>query len=205
MSAAPAALLPAFKLAEGAVNRVLALDPSAQARLQPLIGKVLAVELEGVPLPLQVSFLAEGVKLESAAAEGADARLRSSPGALLGLALRRGEVRSGDLEFRGDVGVVQAVQRLFAQLDVDWEEHLSRITGDVAAHQLGNLARGAFGWLRHAGRTAEQDLGEYLTEERQLIPPAAELSGFLSDVDRLREDVDRLAARIGRLERGRGS
>ncbi|HEX5514246.1 MAG TPA: sterol-binding protein, partial [Gammaproteobacteria bacterium] len=52
-------------------------------------------------------------------------------------------------------------------------------------------------------RTVEANLGEYLTEEARQLPPAAEVAGFLDDIDRLRQDTDRLTARIERLERAR--
>lgn len=45
---------------------------------------------------------------------------------------------------------------------------------------------------------------EYLTEESRDVVPRAELEAFYDDVDALRDDVERLAAKLARLRRARG-
>jgi arylsulfatase A-like enzyme len=58
-------------------------------------------------------------------------------------------------------------------------------------------------WLRHAGNTLLDNAGEYLTEEQRSLPTAAEVERFISGVDRLRADADRLQARVRRLRQQR--
>jgi ubiquinone biosynthesis protein UbiJ len=189
---------------EATANRLLALDPETPARLRPLAGRSVGIELPGTELILRADFSERGVSLGRSAPEDppADADVRLSPAAALALVRSRGE-RSQGVEFRGDVAVVHALRRLVGGLEIDWEEQLAQLTGDVFAHQAGLAVGGVFDWLGHARRTAEANLGEYLTEERRLLPPAAEAAAFLDDVDRLRQDCDRLQARIERLERPR--
>ena len=91
-----------------------------------------------------------------------------------------------------------------ADVDIDWEEHLSRLVGDVVAHEVGGAARAARAFGRRAGRTAEQNLREYLQEEARLLPTRYELKELLDAVDVLRDDVERLAARVERLRRRAG-
>lgn len=160
------------------------------------------MELPGTELVLRAYFSECGVSLATPDAEDppADATVRLTPAAALALIRSRGE-RAQGVEFRGDVAVVHALRRLVGGLEIDWEEQLAKITGDVVAHQIGQTVGGLFGWFEHVRRTAEANLGEYLTEESRQLPPAAEISAFLDDVDRLRQDTDRLQARIERLER----
>ena len=73
--------------------------------------------------------------------------------------------------------------------------------GDVPAHQLGRFARAAFGWTHKAATTTVRNVAEYLGHERRDLVPRAEAEQFLQGVDTLREDVDRLAARIDLLTR----
>jgi ubiquinone biosynthesis protein UbiJ len=188
----------------GLINRALALDPEASARLAPMAGRVLAVDLIGLELPLWIRLGEGGVELTHDEPERpADVTVRATPAALLALAARRGEGSVAHVEFRGDVTVVQQLRGLIGTLQIDWEEQLSKLTGDVVAHQIGNVARGVGDWLGHARRTFERNLGEYLTEEARQIPPEAEVSAFMRDVDRLRQDADRLEARLALLERRR--
>lgn len=191
-----------FRPLELAVNRVLALDPETPARLRPLVGRSVRIELPGTELVLRAYFSERGVSLSRPDPEDppVDASVRLTPAAALALIRSRGE-RAQGVEFRGEVAVVHALRRLVGGLEIDWEEQLARLTGDVIAHQLGLAASGFADWLRQARRTFEANLGEYLTEESRQLPPAAEVAGFLDDVDRLRQDADRLEARIVRLER----
>lgn len=194
-----------LRVLEAALNRVLALDPDTPRRLRPLAGRSLDVQLTEPPLHLRIAFTEAALELAPAADTDApaDATLEASLGGLIGLVLSRGE-RSRDVTFRGDVGVIQEVRRLFGELEVDLEEQLAAVTGDVIAHQVGNAARGGQAWGRQAADTLLRNTGEWLTEERRLLPPAAEARHFLREVDRLREDTDRLEARLRRLERRRG-
>jgi ubiquinone biosynthesis protein UbiJ len=193
-----------LKPLEASINRLIGLDPEAQARLRPLVGRVLLAEIAGLDLKIRVYFSERGMSLSLPDPEDpkADASVRLSPAAALSLARSRGEQAQG-VEFQGDVAVVHAVRRLIGELEIDWEEQLSKLTGDVIAHQVGSLARGFGGWLGHARRSVEQNVSEYLTEESRQLPAHAEVQGFLDDVDRLRQDVDRASARLDQLERSR--
>jgi ubiquinone biosynthesis protein UbiJ len=202
----------ALRLVEQTLNRVLSLDPDTPARLRPLIGRRLQVRLRDPAATLMVEFAADGLRLSQLEIDvtepgvdtpPVDARLTATLAGLAALASSGGR-RGQGVHFEGDVGVIQEVRHLFSELDVDWEEPLARLTGDVIAHQLGNAARGGSSWLRRAGETLLMNLGEYLTEERRLMPTAIELEAFVTDVDRLRADADRLEARMRRLERRRG-
>jgi ubiquinone biosynthesis protein UbiJ len=75
---------------------------------------------------------------------------------------------------------------------------------DVPAHQIGRFARMAFGWTHKAAATTVQNIAEYLGHERHDLVPRNEGEQFLRGVDALREDVDRLEARISHLSQQRG-
>jgi len=88
-------------------------------------------------------------------------------------------------------------------LTPDVEEELSLLTGDVAAHRLGTLARGGQRWARRAAHTTLANLAEYLAHERRDLVSRNEGEQFLRGVDALRESVDRLQARLELLARRR--
>lgn len=193
-----------LRLVEQAVNRGLALDPDSPSRLAALSGRSLRVHLTETPVAVLCTFNDTGLELAAATPEtAADAAVHTSLAGLLTLVSSGGE-RSRDTSLTGDVGVIQAVKRLFGEVELDWEDALSRVTGDLIAHRVGETARGGRDWSRHAGDTFLRNLGEYLTEERRLIPTEAELAGFVADVRATRADADRLEARLRRLERGSG-
>ena len=191
---------------EAAVNHVLALDPETPARLRPLVGRSVRVELPETGMVLRAYFSDRGISLSQPDPDDppVDASVRLPATAALTLIRSRGEQAQG-VEFRGDVAVVHALRRLAGGLEIDWEAQLARFTGDIIAHRVGLTVSGMVGWLGETRRTFEANISEYLTEEARQLPPAAEVAGFLDDIDRLRQDADRLAARIERLERARQS
>ena len=125
-------------------------------------------------------------------------------GSLLTLARMSGEsgmqaLRDGSLELAGDAHKAERFQRLLAFAKPDIEEEISGIVGDLAAHRLGEIARGLGEWGRNARTTMSDNVREYLQEESRDVPSRYEMERFTSDVGRLRDDVDRLEARINML------
>ncbi|MCH8506999.1 MAG: SCP2 sterol-binding domain-containing protein, partial [Ectothiorhodospiraceae bacterium] len=189
-----------LQAASRGISQLIRLDPEGLERLAALDGRSLAIDLETTGLRLLATFGADGLQLRAASEEDhPDATIRGKPADMLALA-RDPEAGGGAVHFSGDLGLVRSVRTLFARLDGDWEEQIARVLGDIPAHQLGRLARSTLQWLRDSHRSLETNLAEYLTEERRTLPTAAEVEIYLSAVDRLREDADRMQARIRRLE-----
>ena len=189
-------------LLETALDAWLALDPEAAAGLEAIAGRIIALELVG--LGQTFYFLPTDCRVEVLARyEGEpDTLIRGTPIALARMSLgEAGEGLFGEgVEIRGDTETGHRFQRVLAAVEFDWEEQAAKLLGDTAAHQLGRALRGLRGWAGHVAATLEQDLGEYLREEIRLLPARPEVEDFMAEVDRTREDCDRLEARIRRLE-----
>ena len=125
-------------------------------------------------------------------------------GSLITLARMTGQsgeaaIRDGSLDLTGDAESAQQFQRLPTFAKPDIEEALSRIVGDVAAHGLGEMARGIGRWGRAARSTMGANVREYLQEESRDVPSRYEVDKFAASVSTLRDDVDRLEARLNQL------
>ena len=193
---------------EAAINRYLRLDPTAGARLAGLDGRVIALELRGLDLVLVFRVQGQGIAFIEEPERKPDTVLCGTPLGIARLGLGRGNTTgslfSGDVEISGDVETGQAFKTVLDAIDIDWEEQLSRFTGDMLAHRLGNAARQADRWLGHARLTLEQDLSEYLQEELRVVPTRIEIENLIEDIGRLGMDMDRLEARLRRLLATRG-
>ncbi len=108
-------------------------------------------------------------------------------------------LRKGELEITGDAHTAERFQRLLSLAKPDLEEELSGFVGDVAAHRVGEIVRGLGRWGRDTSATMGANIREYLQEESRDAPSRYEVDRFAADVDTLRDDVARLAARIERL------
>jgi ubiquinone biosynthesis protein UbiJ len=187
---------------ESALNLYVGQDPQALRHCAELEGKSIEIDIEGVGISLFLFPGSDGVRVLSHYEGSVDTRLTGSPIGLARLALgsRENTLFEGAVEIRGDTETGQAFQDILARTDWDWEEQLSRVTGDVVAHQAGRLVRGAKRLVDDSRATLEKDVSEYLQEEARMLPTRYELDCFLEDVDQLRSDVDRLNARVARLQ-----
>lgn len=188
---------------EQAINAALALDPKTLERLGRLQGRVIAIELRGTGIRLLLQPEQNGLRLMGHYDGTVDTTLRGAPFALLRMSTgRTGEgLFKGGVEIEGDVELGQQIQRVFEKLDIDWEEHLSRLTGDIIAHQVGNTVRNLLNWGERSAEHLAQDTADYLQEEAEILPLPWEVEEFLERVDALRSDVDRLEARVKRLQK----
>ncbi len=188
---------------EQSINATLALDPQTVRRLATLQGKVIALAISGTGLTLHIAPQPEGVRLMNHYDGEVDTTLRGAPLALLRMSSgKSGEgLFSGAVTIDGDVETGQLLQRILQGLDIDWEEHLSRLTGDVLGHQLGKLLRGLAAFGNKSVATFGLNLCEYLQEERRLVAAPVQVAAFVAEVDTLRMAADRLEARIKRLHK----
>jgi len=180
---------------ESAINRYLRLDPDAATRMAQLDGQCIALELRGLDIELFVLPGEQGIRLQDTIEGEADTVLRGTP---LGMAQLGLGGNTGKTLFSGDVTIDGNVET--GEMDIDWEEQLSKLTGDFIAHQLGNAARQAGKILQHGRTTLELDIGEYLQEELRVLPSRIETLNFSTDVSRISMDTERLQARIKRLQ-----
>jgi ubiquinone biosynthesis accessory factor UbiJ len=188
---------------EQVLNAALALDPKTGERLHAIDGRVIAIDVNGTGLRLFLQPQNGNLKVMGHYAGEVDTTLRGAPFAMLRLRTgRSGEAMfGGGVEIDGDVELGTRFQRIIEKLDIDWEEHLSRISGDIIAHQIGNSVRDLFTWGKRTANHLSEDITDYLQEETYSVPTAGEVNHFLESVDTLRSDVDRLEAKFKRLEK----
>ena len=183
---------------ESALNRNIAASSAARRLCRQLEGKVLSVQFTGLPLSIRFRSDGERMSLDTAQGEAAAATLSGSPLSFMRMAGPAPEsaLRSGAVHIEGDAEVAQAFSELLQHARPDLEEELSRVIGDVAAHQIGNVARSAIAFGRRASDTFARNIAEYLQEEGRDLPTRTEADEFIAGVDLLRDDVDRLEARL---------
>jgi len=188
---------------EVAINRVLQLDEDIQPRLKTLQGKVIAIDVRGLDVPLYLIPEANKLSVYGRFEGEPDTTLRGTPLGLMRMGLSKhadDALFAGDVVISGDVELGQKFSEILEAMDIDWEEHLSHFTGDLVAHKMGNAVRSLFSWSQQTVGTLGQDVGEYLQEENEAVPNQDEAESFMSQVDVLRTDVDRMEARVRRMD-----
>ncbi|HDK37547.1 MAG TPA: sterol-binding protein [Thiolapillus brandeum] len=195
----------ALESLERSINLLLQLDPMACKKLARHHGKVIGIHLRGPEITLYFIPDQQGHLQLFGHIEGEpDALLSGSPLDLL----RSGDQQQGSqqlfagrVSITGDTRLAHNFGTTLGSLDIDWEEQLSKLTGDILAHQIGSAVRKTAYWAKDTGSRLETDLGEYLTEETRLLPHPLEVDDFIAQVDELREQSDRLEARMRLLQK----
>lgn len=187
---------------ETALNKYLSLDEDVTLFLQPLSGKIIAVTIQPFNETLYLCPTAQSIQIIDFYEGTVDTSLTGSLAALGLMGLSSTPARSffsGEVLIEGDLSVGHQFQKLFEQLDIDLEEQLSHVTGDVIAHKVGHFFRSANQWHQENLKTVQLNIREFLQDETQDLPPAPEVNRLTQQVDQLKEDFDRVEARINRL------
>jgi ubiquinone biosynthesis protein UbiJ len=189
---------------ENLLNRNLPRSPRARELATALVGKRVRVEARGLGWVIIAESLNTSIRLSRESTDGQPPDADIS-GSLLNLAALAGAhpeevIQRGDVTIRGDAEVAQKFRELAMLLKPDVEEELSRLIGDSPAHQALRLVRLATGFGRRAAQTGVRNVAEYLAHERGDLVPRAEAEDFYRGVERLREDLDRVEARVHLIE-----
>lgn len=199
---------PAGRALETALNHALALDEDTRHGLQALDGQHIVLTLTSPPLALQVRVDGTVLRVEAVDAEREpDLGVRATLGGLIDqLPIFRSNNAPpvGKLRIEGDVDLARRLQKLAQTFDPDWQLPFVKVFGEVLGVQIAKAAAAALKHAQVAGRNLAETAADYVTEESRDVVPRAELAAFHDDVDALRDDVERIAARIARLRRERG-
>ena len=188
---------------ENALNRALNYAPATRLRLKKLAGKSLGFDLRNPSVQLTLLIEKRGVRTLSHLDEAPDAVIAGPFFTVVRNIARdtsTGQWLASGIELQGDTDLIQQISTILAEQDFDIEERLSELIGDVAAHQITRATRGAFGFLKKAGRTLLEESGNLLGSDGKALIEREEADRFYNEVDDLRADYDRLEARWNRLE-----
>jgi ubiquinone biosynthesis protein UbiJ len=180
--------------ATAALNHILRSTPLAMQRLRRHAGRTAEFRVG----PVLLAFTVQTTGEVTAALPGAprDLEVRLSPFLLPRLAAHD-EAAYREIEMKGDMELAHEVSFLARHLTWDYEEDLSRVVGDIAAHRMAEGFRAVAHWSKEAGLRTAQGAAEYWTEESPLIASRIKVEDFVRDVSELRDAVERLEKRIG--------
>jgi len=186
------------------INRALMLDEKNFKSLIKLANKKIAFDIVGLNVKIILSITKEGLVRCKPDDELVDVTIKASVTTFLGIMLSRensSAASAGAMEISGDVGLAQEFLSILKTLDIDWEELASQWIGDLPAHKLGNMFRTTRKFAKEIRQTIGLDISEYLRYEKEILPEQEEIDEYISAVDVIRNDSERLKQRIIRLQR----
>jgi ubiquinone biosynthesis protein UbiJ len=185
-------------LAVPALNRLLRANPWALEKLREHAGKT--VRFESLPAVLTLTLTGSGELAPAAPGAVPDATIGLTPGAMLRLAAHDESAWSA-VHVSGDVPLASAVDYVRRHIEWDYEEDLSRLFGDVAAHRMAQGLRKLDAFGRKAALDLAQAFAEYSTHEQPTLAQPRAVNEFNREVDEVRDHAARLEKRLELLKR----
>ena len=184
------------------LNRYIETDQERAAGLDQIKGKLIRLYIREIEKTLSLRVQQRYLQEESDSDIDADVEISISlkilPEFLMG-ADQDKLIKNGGIEIKGDAHIASVFQNTLREIEIDWEELLSKYTSDAAAYQIGRGAKALHSFARRLRENIRQDLRDYLQDNVQASATQDEVNQFIQDVDSVRAKTDRLEARLNRL------
>lgn len=206
---------------ESLINDWIDLDAATRQSLNQLTGKALRLVIDTPHLSVDVVFDLDRIRL-SPTPVGMDDQpansmfeqrvcdLKLTPSRanttlhvpnLIALARLFGATpgTTGNLPVQGELAVLQHVQQVMAQAEPDISAKLAPWIGDSLAHQVAQLLSQGKQAISQTGQRLFEHAEDSLTQENTLLAPRWQAERFIDGVRDLRNDIERLQARLRQL------
>lgn len=186
--------------ASAVINHLLAQESWARNELARHAGKVAL--LDGGIAFAKLKVAADGMVQATGDDEPAKVTVRVKLSDLPLIMQNRERIFSY-VQIEGDADFANSISRLAQNLRWEAEEDLARLIGDIPATRVTAGVKAAVETARTTQRKFAENLAEYFLEEKPMLVRPQAVNDFASDVAKLRDDVERLAKRIDKLEGSR--
>lgn len=182
------------------VNHLLTQEAWAKNKLQTHTGKIACIDLQVMTFRLKVA--ADGLLEDADTDVLADVTIRLKLSDLPLIAQNR-ERAFSYVKVEGDADFANTISHLSQNLRWEAEEDLSKLFGDVLAVRMVTTAKSLILSAQQVHQTIQENLAEYFLEENPMLVRPNAVQAFGAEVNKCRDDVERLIKRIEKLERSR--
>ena len=206
-----AVLLKITKACNKTLAELIQADNSSTKQLLKLDNKTIKIIIKHLPLVYLVTFTHGKLVIQSVrsvpAAQNPDLTITVSPINLIKIKLTNTDIeqalRSNDIEFNGNLNLAIDLQKIVDKTEVNFREilqaELAGVTSDVFSWQVIRFLDYVLAALKIRREELALQITEYLQTETRLLVAKPELEEFYDSVDKIRDDVERLSARIRNL------
>ena len=178
------------------IQHLLAQNEWAAPMLQPFASQ--SVQLNFVLFKTSLVILENGSLAIAGETNVPDATITIPPSLLLRL-MAKDESAKLQIKIKGDTHLATALAKVLSHVRWDYEDDLSKLTGDVPAYKVGEFARQTVSSVKDTATNLAEMLSEYWQEEKPLLAKKRHIEQFNTEVDTLRADVERMEKRLNKL------
>lgn len=181
-------------IAVAPINHILRGESWACKYLQSYSGKTICVQIPPL-FELNMIIQANGEVQDTLKQEKMDATLCLSPGVLPGL-FAHDEDAYSKIKISGDTDFANELIHISKNINLNIEQDLSRIVGDIPAHRIAQAGEKVIQWHADSINNLSQALVEYWMEEQPMLAKSPYINGFANEVKTLQDKADQLDQRI---------
>jgi len=181
-------------------NRYLDCDPERAQALENINDKILSITIKEANFTL-IMQVQNARFFEADLSQQIDASIIVSMHVLSGKMGGQDQnqlFKDGIIEIQGDSHVASVFNKVMNEIEIDWQDVISKYTGDIVAHQITTGAKSVASVLRRLGDNLRLDVRDYLQDDLQIAVTESEVEHFVEQVDDLRARTDRLEARLNK-------
>lgn len=180
------------------LNHLLAQEPWARQQLAVHAGKLACIDTGAVALRLRVDSagMLEAAPPDMPANVTIRVKLSDVP-----LILQNRERAFSYVKIEGDAEFANAISQLSKGLRWEAEHDLEKIFGPMLATRFVAGAKDAAAFVRTGQQKLAENVAEYFLDEQPMLIRPSTLQEYSAGVTRVRDDVERLAKRLARLEK----
>jgi len=181
-------------------NRYLDCDPERAQALENINDKILSITIKEANFTL-IMQVQNARFFEADLSQQIDASIIVSMHVLFGKMGGQDQnqlLKDGIIEIQGDSHVASVFNKVMNEIEIDWQDVISKYTGDIVAHQITTGAKSVASVLRRLGDNLRLDVRDYLQDDLQIAVTESEVEHFVEQVDDLRARTDRLEARLNK-------
>lgn len=183
-----------------ASNQLLGMDGDVLQQCEKISGCCIAIHLKDMDKTLYCQPGSWGINLSlEKPNKEVDAIISGRLMALANLSMQQDKIATSikeRVEITGNAQVAQQFQKILNNIDIDWEEHIAQITGDVIAVKITRTANTVHNWLKNSLKSLLLNSRDYVQHEQNMTPSPFETADFKANVSIIRDDVDRLEAKL---------
>lgn len=172
--------------------------------LAPMVGKVLKLHVTDMDLSIWLVCGDDRWWLASEPHEPTDVELSGTLGSLVETA--RSITRPNTplvfegLDIRGSVGVLQTMQTMFQNLNLDWEDVITKALGPVPAGVLITSFKTARDQFLESRQNLKRQAQDFMRAEQRTLVTEDQYRETLDRIQKISRQTDRLDVRLRRLE-----
>jgi len=178
------------------IQHLLAQNEWAAPLLLPFASQ--SVQLNFVLFKTSLVILENGSLAIAGETNVPDATITIPPSLLLRL-MAKDESAKLQIKLDGDTHLATALAKVLSHMRWDYEDDLSKLTGDVSAYKIGEFTRQTASTVKDTATNLAEMLSEYWQEEKPMLAKKRHVEQFNTEVDTLRADVERLEKRLNKL------